>query len=156
MSTILFQPQGVNSLWSSDTIRRQGTESTLAQVMACCLMAPSHYVNQCWLIISKVLWHSLGALSWQDPKIPIWKVRLKITFLEYLSDLPGANELKSFVKQVPSPICIADMQLTSIPLLPHLNGIICGPHNQEMNLWHSAQGSLCHKLKLWQKYVSYI
>ena len=26
--------------------------STLAQVMACCLMAPSHYLNRCWLIIS--------------------------------------------------------------------------------------------------------
>ena len=47
-----------NSLWPSDAIRRQGTESTLAQVMACCLTAPSHYLNQCWLIISKVLWHS--------------------------------------------------------------------------------------------------
>ena len=35
----------------------QKTESTLAQVMACCLMAPSHYLNQYWLIISKVLWH---------------------------------------------------------------------------------------------------
>ena len=26
--------------------------------MACCLMAPSHYLNQCWLIINKVSWHS--------------------------------------------------------------------------------------------------
>ena len=26
--------------------------------MACCLTAPSHYLNHCWLIISKVLWHS--------------------------------------------------------------------------------------------------
>ena len=26
--------------------------------MACCLTAPSHYLNQCWLAISKVLWHS--------------------------------------------------------------------------------------------------
>ena len=26
--------------------------------MVCCLTAPSHYLNQCWLIISKVLWHS--------------------------------------------------------------------------------------------------
>ena len=25
--------------------------------MACCLTAPSHYLNQCWLIISEVLWH---------------------------------------------------------------------------------------------------
>ena len=48
----------VNSLWPSDAIRRQGPESTLAQVMACCLTAPGHYLNQCWLIIIKVLWHS--------------------------------------------------------------------------------------------------
>ena len=48
----------INSLWPSDAIRRQETESTLAQVMACCLTAPSHYLNQWWLIISKVLWHS--------------------------------------------------------------------------------------------------
>ena len=32
--------------------------STLAHVMACFLMAPSHYLNQCWFIISKVQWHS--------------------------------------------------------------------------------------------------
>ena len=42
----------------SDTIWRQRSGSTLARVMACCLMAPSHYLNQCWLIISKALWHS--------------------------------------------------------------------------------------------------
>ena len=28
--------------------------------MACCLKAPSHYLNHCWLIPSGVLWHSLG------------------------------------------------------------------------------------------------
>ena len=28
--------------------------STLAQVMACCLTAPSHYRNQCWLNTTKV------------------------------------------------------------------------------------------------------
>ena len=44
--------------WSSDTIWRQRSGSTLAQVMACCLTAPSHYLNQCWLIISKLQWHS--------------------------------------------------------------------------------------------------
>ena len=36
--------------------RRSG--SPLAQVLACCLTAPSHFMNQCWLIISKVKWHS--------------------------------------------------------------------------------------------------
>ena len=50
--------QCVNSLGPSDTIWRWRSWSTLIQVMACCLTAPSHYLNQCWLIISKVLWHS--------------------------------------------------------------------------------------------------
>ena len=45
----------INSLWPSDIIWRQGSTSTLAPVTACCLMAPSHYLNQCWLVISNVL-----------------------------------------------------------------------------------------------------
>ena len=48
----------INSLWPSDAIWQHRSGSTLVQVMACCLMAPSHYLNQCWLIISKVQWHS--------------------------------------------------------------------------------------------------
>ena len=47
----------INSLWPSDTIWRQRSGSTLAQVMACCLTAPSHYLHQCWLIIGKVQSH---------------------------------------------------------------------------------------------------
>ena len=50
----------LNSLWPSEAIWWQRSGSTLAQVMACCLTAPSHYPNQCWLIrmiiISKVPW----------------------------------------------------------------------------------------------------
>ena len=37
----------VNSLWSNDAIWRQRSRSTLAQVMACCLTVPSHYLSQC-------------------------------------------------------------------------------------------------------------
>ena len=47
-----------NSLGPSDVIWRWRSCSTLVQVMACCLTAPSHYLHQCWLIISKALWHS--------------------------------------------------------------------------------------------------
>ena len=36
---------GLNSLWPSDTIWRHESGSALAQVMACCLTAPSHYLN---------------------------------------------------------------------------------------------------------------
>ena len=39
-------------------IWRHRSGSTLAQVMACCPTAPSHYLNQCWLIICEVLHHS--------------------------------------------------------------------------------------------------
>ena len=42
----------------NDVVWRQRSGSTLAQVMACCLTAPSHYLNQCWLINSEVTSHS--------------------------------------------------------------------------------------------------
>ena len=45
----------VNSLWTSDDIRRYKSGSTLTQVI---LAAPSHSLNQCWLFISEVLWYS--------------------------------------------------------------------------------------------------
>ena len=48
----------VKSLWPRDAIWWHRSGSTLAQVMACCLTAPRNYLNQCWLIISKVQWHS--------------------------------------------------------------------------------------------------
>ena len=47
-----------NSLGPSDAIWRWRSWSTLVQEMVCCLTAPSDYLNQCWLIISMVLWHS--------------------------------------------------------------------------------------------------
>ena len=48
----------IDSLGPRDAIGRHISGSTLAQVMACCLPAPSLYPNQCWLITSKVQWHT--------------------------------------------------------------------------------------------------
>ena len=39
--------ESIKSVWPSDAIWWHRSGSTLAQVMACCLMAPSHYLNQC-------------------------------------------------------------------------------------------------------------
>ena len=50
--------QIINLLWPRDAIWRNMSGSTLDQVMAWCLTAPSHYLNQCWLIICYVMWHS--------------------------------------------------------------------------------------------------
>ena len=47
-----------NSLRLSDAIRRQRSRSTLAEVMPCCVVAPSHYLSQGWPPISEILWHS--------------------------------------------------------------------------------------------------
>ena len=55
---------------SWETLFRHRSGSTLAQVMACCLTAPSHYLNQCWLIISKVQWHSSENNCTRDSSAP--------------------------------------------------------------------------------------
>ena len=47
-----------STLWPIDAIWWHRSGWTLAQVMACCLTAPSHYLSLCWLIISKALWDS--------------------------------------------------------------------------------------------------
>ena len=54
----IFNTCAINSLWPSDVTWQHRSGSWLAQVMACCLMATSHYLNQCWLITEGVLWHS--------------------------------------------------------------------------------------------------
>ena len=46
-------------LWPSVIISWHRSESTLAKVIACCLTAPSHYLNQCWILNNEILWHSL-------------------------------------------------------------------------------------------------
>ena len=47
----------INSLWPNHAIWQHRSGLTLSQVMACCLTAPSHYLNHCWLIVKCVLWH---------------------------------------------------------------------------------------------------
>ena len=68
--------------------------STLAQVMACCLMAPSHYLNQYWQIISEVMWHSSQSIftgNVQD--IYPWQ-EFENYKLNIQSHAPGINESK--------------------------------------------------------------
>ena len=79
----------VSHLWPSDAILWHRSGSTLAQVMALCLMAPSHYLNQCWLIISgssenhlrefhkRYLSHRYLTLAWKLLIIPPASTKLK-------------------------------------------------------------------------------
>ena len=76
----------INSLWPSDTIWRQGPRSTLAQVMACCLMS------------TNVDWSSLGQFHKRylnhQSLTSIWKLYTG-TCLKFHWNLPGANELNN-------------------------------------------------------------
>ena len=74
----------LNSLWSSDAIWQHRTGSTLAQVMACCLTAPRHYQNQCWLIISKVQGHSSESNFTRDTSA-IYHWSLLVNYLSQIS-----------------------------------------------------------------------
>ena len=84
-----------NLLRPSDAIWRQRSGSTLAQVMACCLTAPSHYLNLRWFIISKVKWHSSKSKFTRDNSvINHWN------YLKFHSNFPGANELNDRIMQL--------------------------------------------------------
>ena len=65
----------VNSMWTSDATWQHKSESRLAQIMTCCLTSPNHYLSQCWLIISEVLWHSpLSNFTGNTQDIYIWRL----------------------------------------------------------------------------------
>ena len=82
----------LNSLRPSDAIWRQGHLSTLLQVMACCLTASSHYLNQCGLIISEVLWHSPEGNFTLHAKAAIL-MSLKVIPFWIAATSPKVNEL---------------------------------------------------------------
>ena len=67
----------LNSFWPSDTIWRHKSGST------------------CWLIISKIYWHSYEEIL-QEISLPsITWISVKITYPKFHSNLPGANDLKN-------------------------------------------------------------
>ena len=85
----------VNSLWPSDAIWRHISGTTLAQVRACCLTAPSHYLNHCLFIFKGVFGPSprLKAIWYGLLKISLFflsKVSLKVRLLKLFTNLPGA------------------------------------------------------------------
>ena len=79
-----------NSLWPSVAIWQHRSGSTLAQVMACCLTAPSHYLHQCWLIISGVQWHPPeGNVTGDVPSI----IKISLTFIQTIFHIKSSRGL---------------------------------------------------------------
>ena len=65
--TASFLCMAVSSLWPCYGIWQHRTVSILAQVRACCLTAPSHYLNQCFLVVVQwsVLAFTCKQFSWK-------------------------------------------------------------------------------------------
>ena len=97
VSDFICGSRHLNSSRSSDAIWQHRSGSTLAQVMACCLTAPSHYLNQRWFIVSEVLWHAPERNSQWSTKLIFCIVSWKIIMLKLLSHAGGANELTYLV-----------------------------------------------------------
>ena len=108
-----FSTRRVNSLGPGDAKRWQRYGSTLDQVMACCLTAPSHYLNQCRLI-SEIQWHSsednftidtsdINRMAWQ------WAETL-VEIRGSLADIRGTTKLGcrwNFLKhEFNRPVCL--------------------------------------------------
>ena len=77
--------------------------------MACCLTAPSHYLNQCWLPICVVLWHSSESNFTMRAQTTILYNEFDnlIRLLKLQTQLLGANELMTWfslqIKMLPTP-----------------------------------------------------
>ena len=82
-----------NSLWPSDTIWKHKSGSTLAQVMACCLMAPSHYLTNLDLSSVRSNGIHLSAILQEIAQPSVTKISFVIIHLKFCSNLSGANEL---------------------------------------------------------------
>ena len=92
----------------SDAIWWHRSGSPLAQVMAWCLTAPSHYLNQIDLSSVRSSGIHLSAILQGIPQPPVTKIRLNNTYVTFCSNLPGANELssKSYIISMPHMIMV--------------------------------------------------
>ena len=98
------RPQWVNSLWSSDVIWRQRSWSTLAQVMACCLTAPSHYLNQCGPGLAQGCCDFKFHFRFRE----VWKFRHNWPKKQHKMGLDMSNVL-SPLYTFPSPFLLGDL-----------------------------------------------
>ena len=109
-------------MWPSDAIWLWWSWSTLVQVMTCCLTAPSHYLNQCWRIITKVQWcSSEGNFTWEITANSHWN-QLENYFSKILSKFSRDQWVNGSEKLYASgalhfPSAVSDLPVKIWPVL---------------------------------------
>ena len=72
-------------------------------------MPPSHYLNQCWLIISKAQWHSYEDDFTRDIQPSTSQIRKVSIYLRFYYNIPGANVLTHWGRVM--HICIGNLNI---------------------------------------------
>ena len=153
-----FSKTPVNSLGPSDAIWRQRSGSTLAQVIACCLTAPSNYLNQCWLIISEVQWHSYQDNFTTDASTINHKNPFENFISKFQSNFPGANELIGRYKKTSTPpatenamglVIKIPKQVTHINSVVEISGMSSG-REVRVIVTSSDERDICSAATLWE------
>ena len=108
ISTLSFSC--IDWLWSSDAISWHKFGSTLAQVMAWCLRASSHYLYQYWLTIKGVLWYSYESSFTRGAH----ELNPQHVFKDYISfksllHTTGTNDLTHWGQMI--HICLSDLTI---------------------------------------------
>ena len=124
----LFIAVEINSLLPSDAKWQQRSRSTLAQVMACCLMASNHYLKQCWLIIKGACGIHLRAIVKLLMNL-ICNTCSEDTPSKLLMHLPGANDLTHWGRV--THICVSNLIIIGSD-----NGL--SPGRRQAIIWTNA------------------
>ena len=99
--------RSLNFLWSNDAIWRHRSGSTFAQVMACSLTAPGHYLNQRWFIIHQM------AISQQAHEITSYRRSSKLLRLRMKLHTQGTNEVMPIFTIIPN-LCFSVMAAVNL------------------------------------------
>ena len=94
-------PVRVNSPQTSETLWGHKSGSTFDLVMVCCLTTSSHYMNQCWLVISELLWRYPGGNLHENHKMHILDMSLNIPYLSLQQHLSGHNGSNPVILYIP-------------------------------------------------------
>ena len=106
-----------NALWPSDAIWQHRSWSTLAQIVAWCLTAPSQYLNKCWLLINEVLGHSPESSFAVSAEATIHYNEFENYTFKNTAASPRVQWVKPWIKwwKHPEFTCKGEMTLLTLP-----------------------------------------
>ena len=133
-----FNSIWINSLWASDAIWGNISVSTLAQVMIHWVMTSSH-LDQWWLIIKGVLWHSPASNFIGSAKKWIHNMYSEITLLILQPLLPEANELIQSDRNIGSTP-LSEKELLEFNELTYPTNSPDSPKIDRQDRWVCGQG----------------